>query len=238
MNILITGANRGLGFSLAVAAAEAGHRVIAAVRGDSSRLEALDSLAARYPGAVVTVEFDVSDEASVAAAAATLEREVGSLDAIVNNAAILLGREQRIESVNFDQLRESFEVNLFGAMRVVKHMLPLLRKSSVPGSKASIVNISSEAGSFSNAYGADYPYALTKAAMNMFSQQLASYAAEDDIAVLAVHPGWMRTDMGGSQAPLDPMDSARSILTLVTREKEAGKGQYVFVDFEGKDMQI
>lgn len=235
MDILITGANRGLGYSLAAAAVEAGHRVIAGVQSNAST-ERLKALSAGRSGAVITVTLDVADGNSVSAAAAEVERAIGSIDAIVNNAAILLGREDWIETLDFELLRQSFEVNLFGAMKVVQAFLPLMRKSE--SKTRSVVNISSVAGSFSNAHGADYPYGLSKAALNMFSQQLAKYVKEENITVLSVHPGWMRTDMGGSKAPLDPMDSARSILSLVTREKDAGKGKYVFVDFEGKDMPI
>jgi len=231
MDILITGANRGLGYSLTAAAVEAGHRVIAGVRPGSST-ERL----APFGDRVYPVALDVADAALVKAAAAEVERQFGAIDAIVNNAAILVGREDSIETLDFEAMRQTFEVNLYGAMRVVQSFLPLLRKSD--SDVRSVVNVSSEAGSFANAYGADYPYALSKAALNLFTQQLKRYVSQDDIAVLAVHPGWMRTDMGGSQAPLDPMDSARSMLQLITREKAAGQGAYPFVDFQGNDMPI
>jgi len=235
MNILITGANRGLGLCLTEAALAAGHRVVAAVRNRASGLAALAALSESYPGAVFVVELDVASEDDARSAAETVKREVGAIDAIVNNAAILVGRSERIDTLDLEDVRKTFEINLFGAMRVVKHFLPLLREGT---GRRSIVNVSSEAGSFSNAYGKDYPYALSKSALNYFSQQLAKDLASEDIAVLAVHPGWMRTDMGGERAPLDPRDSARSILELVDRRKEAGKGAYAFVDFTGKDMPI
>ncbi len=231
MDILITGANRGLGYSLAVAAVEAGHRVIAGVRPGSST----ERLAA-FGDSIYPVALDVADDPTVKAAATEIERRFGAIDAIVNNAAILVGREDRIETLDFDAMRQSFEVNLYGAMRVVQSFLPLLRRSATTA--RSVVNISSEAGSFANAYGADYPYAISKTALNMFTQQLRRYVAEEGIAALAVHPGWMRTDMGGSAARLDPMDSARAILRLITREKAAGLGAYPFVDFEGNEMPI
>ncbi|MNC59414.1 C-factor [compost metagenome] len=126
----------------------------------------------------------------------------------------------------------TMDINLYGPMRVVKHFLPLLTE---PG--LSIINISSEAGSISNAYPGDYPYAISKTALNMFSQQLHVYMQERGIQVLSVHPGWMHTDMGGEEAPTDPRSSAEGIISLI-EQRTAPQGRFRFVDYTGKDMDI
>ncbi len=234
MIIVITGANRGLGLSLATVAAEQGHTVVASVRSFASDMRGIDRLRQQAGERIIPLELDVTDERSIREAAATVGERLGAVDCLINNAAVLLDRDKPIEELELERLRASFEVNLFGAMMTVKHFLPLLRR----GNRPVIVNVSSEAGSITNAYGGDYPYALTKAALNMFSQQLARGLAKEGMLVYAVHPGWMRTDMGGPKAPLDPLDSARGILKLATREKAVEPAPFVFVDYRGNAMPI
>lgn len=147
----------------------------------------------------------MADEATCQTAAEKLAAENITLDVILNNAGILDERSKTIEEIDIDKVEETFNINLFGPMRVVKHFLLLLSK----GPDSSIINISSEAGSFQNAYGGDYPYALSKSALNMFSEQLKKYLSEDKVSVFAVHPGWIKTDMGGEKAPGTPEESAR-----------------------------
>src|SRR5690606_40055161 len=118
MYILITGANRGLGAALTKAAVDRGHTVLAGAR--SIDHEGLRSLAEQYPDQVIPLQLDVQDEQTVQAAAAKV-RELGHrVDAIINNAAILLGRDRKIEQLDMQQMIDSMDVNLYGPMRVVK----------------------------------------------------------------------------------------------------------------------
>lgn len=232
MNIIITGANRGLGFHLSTIAAQRGHNVIAGIRAASPDGQLLE-LINRYPGQIKAVELDVSREDTVARLAETLRADNQAVDAIVNSAAILLGRGGTLETLSLDDVAQSFEVNLYGPMRVVKHLLPLMPD----GGQRIILNISSEAGSLSNAYGGDYPYALSKAAINMFSKQLKKYVKAKEIRVYALHPGWIKTDMGGEKAPGDPLESAMGILDIVEMKKEIAPEHY-FINFKGEPMPI
>lgn len=234
MIILITGANRGLGLSLARTAVERGHTVLAGTRSLTERMEQLNELKAAAPERVVPVRLDVKDEDSVKEAAQQVAERYGKVDVIINNAAILLGREQSIEEVNIDHMIESMDVNLYGPMRVVKHFLPLMRKAG----QGCILNVSSEAGSFHRAYGRDYPYALSKAALNLFTQRLYLDLKEAGIRAFAVHPGWMRTDMGGSNAHLDPNFSAAALLDLIEGKQQAELEPFAFVDYTGKAFPI
>ncbi|MEH7480271.1 SDR family NAD(P)-dependent oxidoreductase [Neobacillus drentensis] len=161
-----------------------------------------------------------------------MKNEGRELGAIVNNAAILTARNTPIEKLDMDEVIKSFDTNVYGPLRVVKHFLQLLREQD-----ASVINISSEAGSISNAYPDDYPYAISKTALNMFSQQLQVYVKDWGIQVLSIHPGWMKTDMGGENAPSDPREAARGILDLIER-KVMAKTRFKFVDHTGKEMPI
>ncbi|MDM5340286.1 SDR family oxidoreductase [Fictibacillus enclensis] len=233
MNILIAGASRGLGCSLAEVALKEGHTVVAGVRNRNRISEQLKELNENYGTRLQLIQLDVSDEDSVEQAAKHVAEHFLSLDIILNNAAILLGRERKIEDVDFQELEQSLDTNLLGPMRVVKHFLPLLRQ----GSKSFIANISSEAGAVSKEHDNDYPYGLSKAALNKFTMQLHHYLLSDGIGVCSIHPGWMHTDMGGNQAPLNPAISAKGILDIMTG-KTTVNSPYQFVNYEGKPMNI
>lgn len=231
MNILITGANRGLGLALAGEACERGHRVLAGVRGPGSSAEGLQELVEKFPGQVTILPLDVADENSVRYAYEQAVSRYQSLDAVINSAAILLGRDQKLEGLDMEQVEQSFQTNLFGPIIVLKHFMPLLRQ----GKQQSIINISSEAGSFAGAYGGDYSYALSKSALNMFSAQLRQELSAQGIIVHAVHPGWIKTDMGGDQAPGDAKISAAGILNIIERKTAADA---LFIDHQGAPMRI
>jgi len=230
--ILITGANRGLGYALAEEALNRGHLVYAAVRSAETSPK-LTALQTGCPERLVPVKVDVADEQSVKALADRLTELTTSLDVVINNAAVLLEREKTIETLDFEKLKESFEVNTFGPMRVIRHLLPLLLK----GEAQSIINISSEAGSILNAFSTNYAYSMSKTALNMFTERLRYYLSDQGIQVYAVHPGWMKTDMGGDGAPTDPRDTACGILDIVERKIEISS-KIAFINFLGKPMAL
>ncbi|MEC0226445.1 SDR family oxidoreductase [Paenibacillus alba] len=232
MNIVITGANRGLGYELTLAAAQRGHKIIAGIRSPQEAGK-MGELVSRFPGQIEAVQLDVCDEESIARLAETLQAERKQVDAVINNAGILLGRGVAIEELPIEDVIRSFEVNLFGPMMVIKHLLPLMEG----GDSRSVLNISSEAGSISNAYGGDFPYAISKTAINMFSKQLKRYVKDRGIRVYAIHPGWIKTDMGGDRAPGDPAESANGIIDILEMKKEVDSESF-FVNYKGEPMPI
>ncbi|MDQ6420395.1 SDR family oxidoreductase [Paenibacillus sp. LHD-117] len=232
-NVLITGANRGLGYELAAEAAARGYQVWAGVRGPGSPAGKLHALVERYADLVHVLPLDVTDENSVKYAFEQMASRIDSLDVVINSAAILLGRDQKLEELELEQVEQSFQTNLFGPLLVMKHAIPLLGK----GHDQAIINISSEAGSMAGAYGGDYSYAISKSALNMFTAQLRSQYAPLGYAVYAVHPGWIRTDMGGEAAPGDASESAAGIMDLVDRKRGDLEGAF-FVDHKGEPMKL
>lgn len=232
MNILITGAGRGLGVDLAAVALERGHSVIAGVRDPGRGQEALSGLAAAHGDKLTVALLDVTDEAGIAALAASLQEQGRTLGAIINNAAVLNATDTPLEELDIEAMQIAMDINLYGPMRVVKHFLPLLTEP-----EASIINVSSEAGSITNAYPGSYPYTISKTALNMFTQKLHVTLKERGVHVLSVHPGWMPTDMGGAKAPTNPRISAGGIIGLI-EQRTASEGRFMFVDYTGKDMEI
>lgn len=128
-------------------------------------------------------------------------------------------------------LEQTMTVNAFGPLRVTQKLLPLLRR----GTLKRIVNISSEAGSIGDCDRTSwFPYCMSKSALNMQVKILHNYLASDGFKVLAIHPGWMRTDMGGPEAPLQPDDAADAIFRLTQGEPRLGEP--IFLDYQGKTM--
>ncbi|PAD26783.1 short-chain dehydrogenase [Niallia circulans] len=232
MKILITGANRGLGIHLAKTALKRGHTVLAGVR-TVQETSPINLLKAKYPDHLHTYYLDVTQEESIFKAAELAAKDVGAIDGIINNAGVLTERGKKIEELDFEHVQFTMDVNVLGPMRVVKHFLPLIYK----GEGKAIINISSEAGSIQNAYGGDFPYGISKAALNMFSVQLSRYVNEKNITVYAIHPGWIKTDMGGEDATGYPDESANGILDIL-EGKIVGTSGLGFIDFKGREMKI
>ncbi len=210
--VLVTGANRGIGLEVARALVAAGDTVVAACRwpDDAGDLKALRD---DHPETVHVVELDVDSDESASAAAKEVAAKVDRLDALLNNAGI----NPKVEpasplEINFDQMRRTFETNALGPLRVARAMLPLLRKSDRPR----IVNVSSGAGSLKGIKGPDMVhYRTSKAALNMITRQLAFALKDDGITVVALSPGWVRTDMGGPNATLAPEESGSAIARTI-----------------------
>jgi len=207
--ILITGANRGIGLALTAELLKAGHRVLATAR-NPAKASGLEELRKEHGKSLDVLELDVNSGESVKAAAA----RTGALDVLVNNAAVF--PEEGTESIfemNLDHFREAFETNVIGVVRVTRAFVPLLEKSANPR----IVNISSGAASVAakDNYGY-YAYSASKAALNMVTRALAAEFRPRGICVVAMTPGWVKTEMGGPNAPLSPEESARAIAKTIT----------------------
>lgn len=197
---LVTGANRGIGHEIARQLARAGHEVWLGCRDDKRGEEAAASLRAQG-FKVHALQLDVTDDASVAAAAKSLAAQTGKLDVLVNNAGIAQGFEFQPASEPINNIKQVYEVNLFGPIRVTQAFIPLLKAAS----GARIVMISSELGSISalldpenEFYGINsLSYNSSKTALNAAVISFAKALEADGIKVNAVDPGFTATDMNG-----------------------------------------
>lgn len=226
--ILITGASRGLGYCFVRRYLEEGNRVFAGYRNCNG--EGLMALKQEYGDLLELVVLEVTDTASVQAAAARIEQLTDHLDIIINSAGIHCDTSFDIlEETNLDDCNAVYDVNAVGPLRVVKAFLTQIKKGTEP----KIINISSESGSITwTGRVKEFDYCMSKTALNMSSKLLSNYLKEDNIIVLAVQPGWMRTDMGGPNADLDPYENAGKLVALFDRIKELNHP--VFIDNEGK----
>jgi NAD(P)-dependent dehydrogenase (short-subunit alcohol dehydrogenase family) len=187
---LVTGANRGIGLEVCRQLAGRGYVVVLGARDAEKGARVAQELA----GDVRAAQLDVADPGSVRTAAAWIDADVGRLDVLVNNAAILYDTWQRGIDADLDQVREALDTNLLGAWRVAQAVLPLLRRSPA----ARIVNVSSGAGALTDMGAGTPAYRTSKAALNALTRILAAELRGDAILVNSVCPGWVATDMGGS----------------------------------------
>lgn len=228
--VLITGANRGLGLAMTGEFLASGHTVKTIIRRESKSLLELKKA---YPARLMLYKGDVTDEESLIAVMNAISAEKDSIDILINNAAVHLDPERlAIEKVDFSVYGQTFTVNSIAPLIVIKHALPLVRK----GHKKLIVNISSEAGSIGDAWRtSEYAYCMSKAALNMASRILQNDLQSEGIKVIALHPGWFSSDMGGTTAPITPEDAAKKVVAFIL--KSFNLTGPVYYDFDGKVMQ-
>jgi NAD(P)-dependent dehydrogenase (short-subunit alcohol dehydrogenase family) len=210
LSVLITGANRGLGERLAERFASAGWLVFAGQR----RLAQSSTPAVDKSDRMTLLGLDVRDAASVARAAKLVSERARGLDVLINNAAVnpLPEYEAPLGELDFDAIRLTLDVNALGPLRVTQSFLPLLER----GARKLVVNVSSEAGSLQHSWrDRAYGYCMSKAALNMQTTILDRALKAKGIGALALHPGWMRTDMGGPDADLDAAESADGVYRVI-----------------------
>jgi NAD(P)-dependent dehydrogenase (short-subunit alcohol dehydrogenase family) len=214
---LVTGANKGIGYEIAAGLARLGFRVGVGARDAGRRDDAVAKLRAEGHD-VFGVPLDVTDDLSVAAAAAQLE-EQGGLDVLVNNAAITGGVPQEPTRVSAQQVLEVVDTNVIGVIRVTNAMLPLLRRAPSPR----IVNVSSTVGSLTlqtaqaDAVGPiSAAYSPTKSYLNAVTIQYAKELAGSGVLVNAGCPGYVATDLNGFQGFRTPEQGAAIFLELAT----------------------
>jgi NAD(P)-dependent dehydrogenase (short-subunit alcohol dehydrogenase family) len=212
--VFITGADKGLGFSLVQQFLRAGVHVFA---GQYQANNDLIDLAQSFPQTLTPVPLDVTQLDSVSQAADIVAKRVLALDVLINNAGVMLEKRTPLLELDLSSLPlfETLDVNTFGPLRMVQQFLPLLEK----GEHKLILNISSEAGSITDCWReSEFAYSMSKAALNMQSKILQNYLKPRGFKILAVHPGWMRTDMGGADADIDAAEAAEGIFNLAVKE--------------------
>ena len=213
---LITGANKGIGLETAKQLAALGFQVLIGARKEAEGKAAAASIGA----AAHFVLLDMSHPATFAPAARWIGENFGKLDVLVNNAGVGgdMGKAPSVESVA--TIREVFETNVFGLLELTQVLLPLLHKSTA----GRIVNVSSILGSL--AMNSDFAAPLgewrsfgyngSKAALNMLTATLAYELRDSKIKVNSAHPGWVKTDLGGADAPLEVEEGAKTSVRLAT----------------------
>ena len=229
---LITGANKGIGLETARQLGKQDVTVLIGARDSGKGKAAVEEL--RQDGVDAhAVEIDVSDSASIKAAAEKVARDFGRLDILINNAGVMTDdKKKQVSEQALETWRETFDTNLFGVIETTQAFLPLLRKSEA----GRIVNLSSILGSTeyhatpgSPVYDAKNTpaYNVSKAALNAYTVQLAHELKGTKVKVNAAHPGWVKTDMGGEEAPMDIENGAKTSVALATLNGDGPNGAFV-----------
>jgi NAD(P)-dependent dehydrogenase (short-subunit alcohol dehydrogenase family) len=230
---LVTGANKGIGYEIAAGLGALGMRVGVGARNAANRDTAVEKLRAAGVDAF-GVALDVTDDASVNAAAALIEQQFGRLDVLVNNAGITGGRDQLPTSVDPDTIRTVVETNVIGVVRVTNAMLPLLRRSASPR----IVNMSSTVGSLTRQSNPDLDmgpisgaYSPSKTFLNAVTVQYVKELAGTNILINAACPGYCATDLNNFSGVRTAEQGAQTAIRLATLPADGPNGG--FFDDEG-----
>ncbi len=230
--VLITGTGRpyALGFNLVKRYLENGDQVFASIRRPSEALEALQK---EYPARLHILTMDIASTPSVNAAAEEAAKWTDRIDLVINNATTASADTMKeLPDFDLDLIAPAVNVGAVGPIRVVKAFLPLLKKSEIG---ALVVNISSEAGSIGKCYRTFYlDYGTEKAALNMLTMTLHNYFKDEpNLNILCLHPGWMRTNPGNTEAPLDPYEHAETLRLLFETKRHDKEGP-VFITYTGE----
>ena len=238
LHILITGANRGIGLEMTRQAAQRGDRVIAACRHPDDAAD-LQKLAAEDGLQIDIIGMDVADDSAVAAAASQIASSItGALDLVVANAGQMNARGGLQDPGHTqDNIAASLMTNVAGVFFTARHFVPHLRAAASNGGTnnvAKLAVISSQMGSSTRA-GISAPiYRASKAAATNLARSLSMELAADNIAVGAWHPGWVQTDMGGTNADIDTTVSATGLVQRIDLLSMDNSG--VYEDYKGDPL--
>jgi NAD(P)-dependent dehydrogenase (short-subunit alcohol dehydrogenase family) len=226
MRVVITGANRGIGLGLVGACLDRGDEVHATARRPDSATE-LAALRKKAAGRLSIHPLDVTQEDDARALSKELGKE--GIDVLFNNAGV--GEPwNKLDDLDMTALLNRFDINALGPVRVAKAL-----HRQVAAARGKIINITSLMGSIDdNRSGHAWGYRMSKAALNMATKNMALELEPEGVTVVAVHPGWVKTDMGGAQAPVPVGNAVRNILDLVDHLalKDTGK----FFHAEGREL--
>lgn len=228
MNVLVTGANRGLGLEFVKQYAEAGATVYACCRNPEGAA-ALRKVCDAVGGKASLHALDVTSGDSVTALAESFHGQ--PLDILINNAGIYGPRNQSAEDMDYDGWARTFAVNSMAPLLVAQAFRENLKK----GREKKLVTITSIMGSMSHNSGAYLAYCSSKAAVNNVMSGLAQAWKGDGIVVALIHPGWVKTDMGGKNAALEPHESIAGMRRVIAGLTQKHSGRYL--DYNGEELQ-
>ncbi len=222
---LVTGANRGLGLEFTKQLLERGARVLACCR-DPVQADDLNALRKKHGEELIVHALDVAAANEIAALPEVAVKHLQRVDLLVNNAGVLVSGE-RFGNVTSESLMQSFAVNAAAPLLITQALSALLAR----GHKPRVLCVSTQLASIAQASSfRTLSYAMSKAALNMAVKRLAAELGPRGIMVMAMHPGWVKTDMGGAGATLEPATSVKAMLSLIERAKPEDGGKFMAYD--------
>lgn len=254
-NVLVTGSNRGIGLELveqlAEGTGEETHIYAGCRAPEGAGAEALRDLKTQYPGKITILKLDMSDEDSISAAVQVVNKQIGDggLNLLINNAAINQpDKPGLLSATEKKDMMEVYETNVVGPFLIAKMFLPLLKRAAEMSSpekdmgdkmscrRSAIINMSTAISSIHKcpetfAHAQMYPYRASKAALNMVTRCQSEDFKKHNILVTAIHPGWVRTEMGGKEAVLSTKESVLGMLTMMSSLSNKDGG--LLLDWQG-----
>ncbi|MGC6429507.1 MAG: SDR family oxidoreductase [Jejuia sp.] len=226
--ILVTGANRGLGLGFTEYYLNNNCTVVACFRSSSNRSR-LNDLKAEFAANLILQDLDVSQEKSIQLCTSQLAKQSFKFDIVINNAGVF--KEENLGEWQSSTFETTFQVNSIGIALFSQAILPLIT------SNGKLINMSSGLGSIESIINPEVgfeAYAMSKAAVNMFTKRFAAKKATEDIIIVALSPGWVQTDMGGMEAPLTVAEAIEKIALVIKNLtlKDSGK----FLSEEGDEL--
>lgn len=222
---IVTGANRGLGLEFTRQLLARGARVLACCR-DPAQADELDALTRSHPETLFVHALDVADAQAIAALPEVALKHLQRLDLLVNNAGVLVSGE-RFGNIKAESLMHSYAVNAAAPLLLTQSLSPLLRL----GHKPRVLCVSTQLASIAQASSfRTLSYAMSKAALNMAVKRLAAELGPRGIVVMAFHPGWLKTEMGGASATLSPTTSVHAMLAIIEQATPEDGGKFLAYD--------
>lgn len=224
-HVFVTGASRGLGLEFCRRYLEQGSQVTALVR-NAIRAKALVDLKEKNPESLSLIELDLKDRDLEYKLKVQMTKPI---DVLINNAGVLYEQNEGFKTLSVERIRESFEVNTIVPLLVTRACDEVLKKG------AKLISISSKMGSIEDCTsGFAYSYRMSKTALNMLNKCLSTELSPRGITAIVMHPGWVKTDMGGPQAPLDDVTSVLGMMTVIEKltPQDAGK----FLQYDGQEI--
>ena len=227
MKVLVTGASRGLGLEFVKQYAEEGCQVYACCR-DPGTSKPLHRISDEAGGKVSMHALDVGDAKSVASLAKSFGDE--PIDLLINNAGVYGPKAQSADDMDFDGWAQAFATNSMAPLRVAQAFHRNLKN----GKAKKLITITSWMGSTAHHGGDFFAYRASKAAVNNVMHGLALAWKSDGLIVTLLHPGWVKTDMGGKNAPLEPHESIAGMRKVIAKLTAGDSGK--FLDYSGKEL--
>jgi len=219
--ILITGSARGIGFELAKQYAQAGDRVFATCRNPDTATQ-LHEIAGATDSQLSVHAMDVGDSASVQAFADEIGAE--PIDILINNAGVWGGLDtQTFQNMDYDNWASEFNIMAMGPFRVIQTFLPNI----IAGEQRKIVTLSSQVAAHVYDHMIGYSYASAKAAVNRLMTALATELEPQGVIVVPMHPGWVKTEMAGDVADIEPSESAKGVREVIAGMTLADSGNFL-----------
>ncbi|MFX1255793.1 MAG: SDR family oxidoreductase [Promethearchaeota archaeon] len=226
MKILITGTNRGLGLEFVKQYLKRGEKVIATCREPDKAVE-LQNLENNYGNTLTILQLEVTDQKSRDEVYEKIKQKFGQIDLLINNAGIASGGKKNsyvLGELHKEDIGKVFQVNAISPLLLSERFLDLVEK----GDKPKIINITSALGSIGRKNMIfRYSYSASKSALNMFSKMMSLELKSKGIIVLALHPGHVKTDLGGVYAPLMPEESVNGMINVIDSLKLDDTGKYL-----------